>query len=142
MKRSFVLLFSAALVLVACGGDDADDADPAGVIQDYFAAYNAGDIERVMALFSEDSVVTGHPFANRSEGLAAIRAVQLNDMAAAATENAYTISNVNVTGDTVTWDHVWTNGSGEQFCTEGHNAVIEDDKILTWTWPVGDFDCP
>jgi hypothetical protein len=46
-----------------------DDADPAGVIEDITAAYNAGDIDAVMALFSEESVVTGHLFEARSEGL-------------------------------------------------------------------------
>ena len=116
--------------------------DPASVIQAYTAAYNAGDIEAVMTFFSEDSVVTGHPFAAESAGLTAIRLVQVADISAAAAENAYTISNMEVTGDTVTWDHVWTNGFGTQFCVQGHRAVIQDGKILTWAWPGGGFDCP
>ena len=64
--------------------------------------YNAGDIDEVMTFSSEQSVVTGHPFAAFTTGLAQIRAVQVQDIAAAASENAYTISNVEVTGDTVT----------------------------------------
>ena len=139
MKRPFMVFVAAVLILAACGGDD---ADPAGVIEDYTAAYNAGDIDAVMALFSEESVVTGHPFEASSAGLAAIRAVQVDDINAAATDNPYTISNLDVSGDTVTWDHVWTSADGEQFCQQGHRAVTKDGKILTWAWPDGGGDCP
>jgi hypothetical protein len=47
---------------------------------------------------------------------------------------AYTISNIEVTGSTVTWDHVWTRLGREVFCAEGHTAVVEGGKILSWTW--------
>ena len=139
MKRLLIVTISAALSLVACGGNG---ADPGGVIDDYIAAYNAGDIDGVTALFSEESVVTGHPMRGRMEGLAAIRATQVDDMSVAATQNAYTISNVEVTGDTVTWDSVWISIDGEQFCKQGHAAVIKEGKIITWVWPGGGFDCP
>ena len=125
-----------AIVLATdSNGSNVAGDDPASVIQAYTAAYNAGDIDAVMALFSEESVVTGHPFAAESAGLTAIRVVQVADIAAAAAENAYTISNVEVTGDTVTWDHVWTRNNTQQFCVQGHRAVIQDGKILSWVWP-------
>ncbi len=95
-----------------------------------------------MALFSEESVVTGHPFEARSVGLAAIRAVQVEDRNSAATDNPYTISNVEVTGDTVTWDHVWTSDSGQDWCGEGHRVVIEDGKILSWDFAPNPHRCP
>jgi hypothetical protein len=139
MRRLLVVLASTALIFAACGSDD---ADPAGVIEDMTAAYNAGDIDAVMALFSEESVVTGHPFEARSVGLSAIRAVQVEDRNSAATDNPYIISNVEATGDTVTWDHVWTRDDGGQSCKQGHTAVIQDGKILTWVWPGGGFACP
>ena len=129
----------AVLAVAACGGDA---VDPAAVIEDYAAAYNAGDIDAVMALFSEESVVRGHPFATESTGLDAIRTVQIADIAAAASVDAYAISNVQVAGDTVTWDHVWENGEGSFFCQQGHTAVVEDGAIKSWTWPDDDFDCP
>jgi hypothetical protein len=59
----------------------------------------------------------------------------------AAVDDPYTISNVEVDGDTVTWDHVWTSTDGGHFCQEGHSAVIAGSKILTWVWPVDDFGC-
>ena len=139
MKQLRFGLVMAALVLGACASAD---ADPAEVIEEYRVAYNAGDVDAVMALFSEESVVTGHPFEAQLTGLAAIRAVQLEDLAAAATENALTISNVEVTDNTVKWDHVWIRQDGNRFCKQGHAAVVEDGKITSWAWPGGGFDCP
>ncbi len=141
MRRGFVaLILSAALTLGACGGGE---ADPASTIKAYVVEYNAGSIDGVMALFSEESVVTGHPFDASSTGLAEIRAVQVADMAQAASEKAhYTISNVEVTGNRVTWDGSWISSAGVEFCESGHSAVVEDGLILSWTWPGGGFGCP
>lgn len=63
-------------------------------------------------------------------------------MAAAASENAYTISNVEVSGNTVTWDHLWVNEVGEEYGQAGQSAVVEEVIILSWTRPDGDFDPP
>jgi hypothetical protein len=115
--------------------------DPAATIEDYRTAYNAGDVDGVMALFSEESVMTGNSFFE-SAGLTEIRAVWVEDINGAATEDAYTISNVEVTGNTVTWDQVWIGGAGDKNCIEGQSAVIEDGKILLWTWSSRDVSCP
>ena len=139
VRPLLIALIAATVVLGACSSDD---ADPASIIDAYVTAYNAGDMEGVMALFSEDSVVSNHPFTGESSGLTEISSLHLADLEAAATENAYTISNVEVTGNTVTWDHLWINREGDQFCQSGQTAVIEAGKILTWTWPVDDFNCP
>ena len=139
MKHWFLATVVATLIIGACGGDE---VDPAMVIEDYIGAYNGGDIDAVMAVFSEDSVVTGHPFVPEAAGLAAIRALQTQDIESAAVQDAYTISNVEVTGDTVTWDHIWTKRDGVQFCQQGNSAVVKDGKILSWKWSTGGFDCP
>ena len=141
MKRFLIgAVVAMVLLLGACGGDD--DADPAAAIRDYAAAYNSGDVDAVMELFTDESVVNGHPFASRSEGLSAIRAVQVDDLAAAATENAYSFSAVEVSDDTVTWNSEWTSDDGGLFCQVGHTAVVKDGKIRTWTWPSSGGDCP
>lgn len=127
-----------ALLLFGCG---AEDPDPAAVVEDYRAAYNSGDIDAVMDLFTEDSIVTGHPFADRSEGLDAIRAVQAEDIAAAAGQDAYAFSNVETDGDRVTWDSDWTNDGGDRFCRSGHTALIENGKIVSWQWPLEGTAC-
>jgi hypothetical protein len=114
---------------------------PSQTISAYVTAYNGHDIDAVMAFFTEESVVTGHPFSAESAGLSAIRALQSRDIGAAANLGAYEISNVEVTGDTVTWDHVWTSGRGLLYCEQGQSAIIKDGTILTWTWPAGEFSC-
>ena len=86
-------------------------------------------------------MINGHPANDSVSGLTQIRAVQHEDLSYAAEENAYTISHVEVTGDTVTWDHVWVSDEGEKYCQVGHSAVIKDATILTWTWPNSEV-CP
>jgi len=131
MRRSLTALISAALVFIACGSDG---ADPAATIEAYIDAYNGGDLDGVMALFAEDAVLTGHPFADLATGRSEIRVVHAREVDGA---NSYTISNVEVSGNTVTWDHEWNTDN----CVTGHSALIEDRKISSWTWPVTDFQC-
>lgn len=137
----FVGIATYAIAGLTDSKSDAAANDAATTIDAYIDAYNTGDIDAVMALFSEDSVMNAHPMDDEAIGLAAIRAVQVQDLAAAAAENAYTISNLQVAGSTVTWDHVWTARDGRQSCQYGHIATVEDGKILSWTWPGGGFSC-
>jgi len=122
---------------------------PRETIEAYVAAYNAQNIEAVMAFFTEESALIGHPFGAEARGISLIRNVQVQDMIAASDSDAftgvgdaYTISNVEVAGDTVTWDHVWVNNRGQEYCAQGQRAVIKEGTILTWTWPPGDSSCP
>lgn len=137
-----ITILAGVALLVINQEDKTPVAGPTATVESYIEAYNAGDIDLVMTHFTEDSVITGHPFDASSTGLTEIQAVQVQDIAAAASENAYTISNVEVTGDTVTWDHVWTNSEGNDFCQFGQSAVVEEGIILSWTWPSGGGDCP
>jgi hypothetical protein len=144
MKFRLLIAMIVALTLTAMGcSSDSDDAadDPAAVVDQYVAAYNSGDIDAVMAVFTEDSVISGHPFTSEAAGLTAIRGVQGSDIAAGASTDAYSVSNVEVDGDTVTWDQVWVNDGGESFCRDGQSAVIKDGTMLTWTWS-GSSLCP
>ena len=138
-------LLTAILVLAGCGDDDNDDvsaSQPAEVIEHYQIAYNDGDLDAVMVLFSEDSVLSGHPLASEPvAGLDAIRSHHLTDMSTAAETDAYTPSNVEVSGDTVTWDHVWTNTAGTDWCAEGNTALITNGQILTWTFATNPHPC-
>lgn len=115
-------------------GSSRGEIDPATLISEYRIAYNSADIERIMALFTDDSVVVGHPLQSRSEGLAAIRSLQRRDLARAAPVDAYVMSRIDVAGDTVTWDHRFTNAHGDRWCADGNRAVVSDGKILNWTF--------
>lgn len=118
--------------------------DPASTLDAYITAYNDKDIDAVMELFTEQSVVAGHPFSTTGSetGLDSIRSFQRIDMTAAAEEDAYTISNVEVSGNTVTWDHLWLDNKGEPFCKFGVSATVEDGKFVLFRFPGGGYDCP
>lgn len=138
------ILLVAAVALAGCGSDDSDDStdsDPAAVIEDYRIAYNGTDIESVMVFFSEDSVILDHPSNPKAASLLEIRGLQISDMGQAADADAYKFSNVEVSGDTVTWDHVWTNNAGTDYCAEGNNAVITNGQIETWTFGADPRPC-
>ena len=138
------ILAGVALLLVNQSGEtpaaDQETLGPAETLEAYIVAYNGGDIEEVMTFFTEESTITGHPYGINNPSL--IRSMQRRDLVSAADENAYTISNVEVSGNTVTWDHLWVSSAGQEYCQFGQKAVIEDGIILSWTWPDGDFDCP
>jgi hypothetical protein len=138
MKFRLLIAIFVAVVVTAAGCSSESD-DPAEVVEQYVAAYNSGDIDAVMAVFTEDAVMYGHPIAEgyESAGFGAIWSVHVADLANASTD-AFSISNIEVDGDTVTWDHVWVNRRGDTFCQVGQSAVIKDGKILTWTWPPSD----
>jgi hypothetical protein len=112
----FVLGFVRAgtVVLAACS-DDSDgtgssgDSDPAEVVEGYVSAYNAQDIDRVMRLFAEGAVLIDG--AERIEGTEAIRAEKLGGFENHAPGGeAYSISNLVVTDNAATWDHLfWGN---------------------------------
>ena len=141
IRLVFTVVMAASLIATGCSSET---SEAEGALNDYVEAYNSGDIEAVMALFTEESTIAGHPMSNAS-GLEAIRRVQVQDLGAAAATDPYSISDVVVSGDTITWNHVWTNSSGSQFCQRGQEAVIEDGKIVTWTWPppnTGGSKCP
>lgn len=134
-RRTFVVFLAASMTLMlgACGGDSGREA----VIESYVEAYNAGDVDAVMEVFVDDAVITGHPLGDFN-GAGQIRALHAEE---ANGVNAYTISNVTTDGEIVTWDHVWRNEAGEEFCVEGHEAVVEGAKIASWDWPSTDFQC-
>jgi ketosteroid isomerase-like protein len=118
--------------------DEYYETYPGATIASYTTAYNSGDIDAVMAVYTEDSLVYGHPITSEAAGLSAIQTMETQDLAAAASTDSYSISNVEVDGDTVTFDQVWVNKEGQNWCRDGQSAVIKDGKILTWTWSSSD----
>lgn len=106
----------------------------------FVTAYNSGNIDEMMVFFSEESVITGHPFPVKAEGIDGIRDLHIEDRRTAAAADPYTISNIEVIDDTVTWDQIWVSSTGQEFCHQGQSAVVTDGKILSWDWSSGS-DC-
>ncbi len=137
MRRPLIVAVLMSFMLASCAAAN----DPASTIEKYAEEYNADDMDALMELFSEESVIIGHPESTRAEGLTFIREVQVSDRGYAALEDPYTFSNIEVTGTAVTWDQVWHSNEGETFCAVGQSAVVEDGVILLWTWPDNFGDC-
>jgi len=88
-------------------------------------------------------VISGHPAAPEAAGLNEIRTLLSEELDEAASENAYVVSNVEVVGGTVTWDHVATSADGDQWCGTGNSALmkiytpseraVHEAKIISWT---------
>lgn len=132
LRRLLRQLALLVLIVAAC---TANGTDPASTLDAYVAAYNTADVDAVMEVFSEESQIFDHPFGDTVSGLDEIRRVHIDEFEFSADQDAYTFSNVEVSGSAVIWDHVWVNAGGDRYCIEGNTAVVEEGKILTWTWP-------
>lgn len=141
IPRPILVLFVA--MLGACSGAETGTADvetgtadaepgPADVVQSFVDAYNANDIDAVVALFAEDAVLRGHPSGPPEAEGETIRNVFAASLGESASEEPYQVSNVQVENNTVTWDFVFTDSNGVEYCTDGHSAVIEGGKVVSW----------
>lgn len=156
-RRRVAVALSAVVIVAAAGagiwlagGEEATpDAGGQVTIERYFEAFNSHDLEAMMGFFTDASQIVNHPHdkpvqreGDELRGVAAIRQTLEREMEFfAATLDAYTISNVEVSGNTVTWDHVWISAEGDRFCAEGDSATVEDGKILFWSVAVR-HSCP
>ena len=132
--RAALLLTLTVVLAAGCAGDD---ADPADVLQAYVDAYNVHDLDGVVAVFAEDAVVTGHPLDGRNSratGLEEIRDLESRDMSLSVATDAYEMTDVEVSGNRVSFGHIIHHRSGACFAGAGHSLVVEGDKIVRWDW--------
>ncbi len=133
MRRLFTIGISLALILGACGGDD---SDPAAVLTDYLEVWNAEDGEAVMVFYAEDAVIENHPnvggrlLTGKSEILA--NETSLDGFQGSTGTMEYV--NMEVSGDTVTFDSIFHNAQGQCFNSSGLEVTVADDKITLWVW--------
>jgi ketosteroid isomerase-like protein len=126
---------------MGCSSDSDDAADdPAAVLADYLEVWNAEDAEAVMVFYAEDAVLEGHPAdsddlaTGKSEILAVESTINRNQGSTGTME----FLNIEVSGDTVTFDNIFINGSGQCFSSTGTAMTVEGDKIALIVW--GDTD--
>jgi ketosteroid isomerase-like protein len=137
MRRLIATAISLALILGACGGDD---SDPAAVLADYLEVWNAEDGEAVMVFYAEDAVIEGHPedtdglATGKSEILAIEQRMQIHQESTGRLE----FTNMEVSGNTVTFDDIFHNGDGDCFSSTGDKVTVEDDKITLYVF--GELD--
>jgi len=120
------------LIIASCGDDDDDDqADPAAVLTDYLEVFNAEDGEAVMVFYADDAVMEGHPddtdelATGKSEILVIETGMQVHQGATGTMEYI----NMEVSGDTVTYDDIFHNAEGDCFSSTGSVATMKDGLI-------------
>lgn len=119
----FTILIFLLLSLSVCGGGAAD-SEEAKVIEAYETAWNAQDIDGVMAFYAEDAVEKNG--LGTFTGQSPIRDV-LNQAMKTFTMDC---KNYKLNGTTLTYDCVLTSYStGSNVVTETYEAVIENGKI-------------
>ncbi len=110
----FMTLAASLLSLAACGtsSHSTDPAADQAVLHagttSWLAAYNAGDVDRIVALYAKDAVVTP-PHAPAVTGLAAIRSYLTADIAGAKAAGVTLVDGKSDTG--VSGDLGWHSGS-------------------------------
>jgi ketosteroid isomerase-like protein len=112
------------------------DTTPAAVIAEYLVVFNAEDAEAVMVFYAEDIVIEGHPLDpdGISTGKSEVLAIeQLLDGFQGSTGTMEYI-NLEVSGDTVTFDNISVSADGECFSSAGSVATIENDLITLIVW--------
>jgi len=128
-----VMVISVVLLVGACGGDD---SDPAAVLADYLEVWNAEDAEAVMVFYAEDAVLEGHPedTGDVSTGKSEIFPIEDRMQGHQGSTGEMEYINIEVSGDTVTFDNIFHNGEGACFSSTGSEATIENDLITLIVW--------
>ena len=142
MHSTFVVAISVVLTLGACGGDD---SDPAAVLADYLEVWNAEDGEAVMVFYAEDAVIENHPTVDRvtATGKSEILVIEASLDGFQGSAGTMEYVNMEVSGDTVTFDNIFISGDGSCFSSGGSEATIENDLIVLVVWGDTDTDlCP
>ena len=136
-SKPAVLGMAFALLLGACGGDE---SDPAAVLSNYLEVWNAEDGQAVMVFYAEDAVVENHPTADRvkATGTSEILVIEASLDGFQGSAGTMEYVNMEVSGDTVTFDNIFISGDGSCFSSGGSEATIENDLIVLVVW--GDTD--
>lgn len=137
MGSRFVILATVLLVVAACGGDA---ADPDAVLSGYQEARSAGDLEALMAFYSEDAVVENHPAADgvTATGVTEIRALELTAIGVQGPTGSIEFTDRTVSGNTVTFKDTFHNSRGECYSGGGHRMTVEDGEITRFVWGTED----
>lgn len=128
------------MVLAGCSSDPEDDG-PAEVLTEYEDARNARDFEAMRALYADDAVITGHPLVDRDpsdadvDEILALEEERWRDGARADEQIRFV--DVEVSGDTATFVHLFFNDSGDCWSTDSDEITVQDGTITRYAWGLG-----
>jgi len=135
MKNLFYLtiLFALLLSVSACGSSQLEEVSgPATVIEAMETAWNAQDLEAVLALYTDDAVETNR--LGKFTGKEELRKL----FGPIIDEFTMECGNYAVNGNTVSYECVLTRKGGTTLAGEKYDAVIENGKIKANTF-TGNF---
>jgi uncharacterized protein (TIGR02246 family) len=132
--KLFAPIIGAALLLAACAAPAApppadtaaDEAALKGITAEWLQAYNAGDVEKIVAMYAEDGVLMP-PHVPVANGRAAIRAFLTTDTAGAKAAGIKLVpgpSTAGVVGDTG-WE------SGSYTVTDASGATVDGGSYMS-----------
>ncbi len=89
-----------------------------------------------MVFYTEDAVIEGHPSDpdGLTTGKSEILVIETSLNGFQGSTGTMEYLNMEVSGDTVTFDNIFLNGSGECFSSTGSVMTVEDDKIALIVW--------
>lgn len=134
MKTRMIVLTMLVVLLVLPAAIYAQETDPEAVVTAFFEAFNAGDLEGLVAYYADDAVMHLVPFHEPYVGKEAIRAAFAEMIAGHATVE-YEI--LQVEGDTVTLINRFT---GDNLRALGltleanQEIIVRDGKIVSNIW--------
>jgi ketosteroid isomerase-like protein len=147
MKKLAVVVAVLLLLAVACGSDSDDSSGgPEAALNAYGDGINANSVDQTMEAFAEDAVMVDHPL-NPGElnGKDEVRRGVSDTVNRSRVEpDAYSVSAVEVDGETVSWSYVWTNVGNEEHCAAGNEIDVNDDGLiveLRWGEDPGTEQC-
>ena len=101
--------------------------DPAEIVQSFWAAMEAGDVDAAMAFIADNVSCRGSCYFSGKETFRSLLQGMINS--GSITE----ISIVKVEGDTVTYNYkVYSNGIEIEENIEGESMQVQDGKIIHW----------
>jgi hypothetical protein len=133
-----VVIVGAALLLATGDADDSAAAsdDPASVLANYLEVWNAEGPEAVMVFYTDDAVIEGHSedVDGLTTGQSEILVIEARMQAWQGSTGTMEFLNMEVSGDTVTYDNIFINRSGQCFSSTGSVLTVEGDKIALIVW--------
>jgi ketosteroid isomerase-like protein len=137
LRLVIAVVMTVAIVGAGCSSEGDDSAsDPAAVLADYLEVWNAEDGEAVMVFYAEDAVVENHPNVDGKTmtGKAQILLIEEGMQGNQASTGTMEYLNMEVSGNTVTFDTRFINKTGLCFSSGGSETTVENGLITRVVW--------
>jgi ketosteroid isomerase-like protein len=137
IRSSIAVVLSIGFVVAGCSSSS---GDPASVLTDYAEARNSGDVDAVMAFYTDDAAVMDHPLDNDdvATGIDEIRVLQEQIPSRQGSAAGIEYLDIVVSGSTATFSHAFYSSGGG--CSGGidNTVTVEDGKIVLYDWGTAD----